>query len=242
MARERSQAPEQEKKPSRIAQMKQVFTLTKQHDPLVGWWMAGAFLGILLLGYGIGSIVDYPIYATFVALPIAFLAATFLLSKRAERAMYRVFEGQPGGAGATLQGLRRGWAYDQQPVAIDSGRSTTLTEAGLVYRAVGRPGVVLIAEGPAARASRLLQNERKKTQRLAPNVPVTTFRVGAGQGQDVVTHRQLLGRMKKLPKALTKQEVTAVNQRLRSMGGARPPIPPGMDPNRIKSMGRGTRK
>lgn len=241
MARQRPDStPEQ--KPRRLAQLRQVFRMTRQADPLIGWWMAGAFLGILLIGFLIGSAVGHPVYATFVALPLALLAATFLLSRRAERAMYRMFENQPGGAGAALQGLRRGWSYEQEPVAVDAGRSTQMTEAGLVYRAVGRQGVVLIGEGPAGRTSRLLQSERKKVQRLAPNVPVTVLRVGSGSGPEVVSHRHLLGRMNKLPKTLTKQEVSAVAKRLRSMGGARPPVPPGIDPMRARHLGKGLRR
>ncbi|HYO85565.1 MAG TPA: DUF4191 domain-containing protein [Dermatophilaceae bacterium] len=238
----RAKPPAGDKKQGRLAQIKQVYTLTRQHDPLIGVWMVGMFVLVVLLGYLIGSRFDLPVYGAFVALPLAFLAATFLLSKRAERAMYRVFEAQPGGAGAALQGLRRGWSYEQQPVAIDAGRSTDMTEAGMLFRAVGRPGVVLIGEGPAGRVARLLQNERKRTQRLVPNVPVTTLRVGVGEGTDVVAHRQLLGKLKKLPKRLTKTEVSAVTKRLRSVGGARPSIPPGVDPAKARSMGRGMRK
>jgi hypothetical protein len=241
MARKDSDSPAKEKKPSRISQLKQVFTLTRRFDPLIWLWMLLAFAGIVLLGHLIGARFDQAWYGTFVATPLGLLAATFVLSRRAEGAMYSAFEGQTGGAGASLQALRRGWAYDQQPVAIDSGRSTNVNDAALVYRAVGRAGVVLIAEGPAGRAAKLLAQERRKTQRLAPGVPVTAYRVGAGGGDDVVTHRELVSRMQKLAKHLTKAEVTAVNKRLKSLGGARPPVPPGLDPQRARSMGRGPR-
>jgi hypothetical protein len=33
---------------------------------------------------------------------------------------------------------------------------------------------------------------------------------------------------------LTKEEVSAVNKRLKSLGGLRPPIPAGMDPQRAR--------
>ena len=59
-------------------------------------------------------------------------------------------------------------------------------QAAIVYRAVGRAGVVLIAEGPAAKAAKLLASERRRTSRLVPNVPVHGFRVGAGKGPEVV--------------------------------------------------------
>lgn len=242
MARQRPPAAPEEKKPGRIAQLKQVFQATRRVDPMIGWWMLAGFLGVLIVGFLIGWAFGHPVYATFVALPMALLAATFILSRRAQTAMYTMFEGQPGGAGATLQGLRRGWSYEQEPIAIDAGRSGNMHEAALIYRAVGRPGVVLVGEGPAGKTARLLQLERKKTQRLVPNVPVTIFRVGSGTGDDVVSHRQLLPRMNKLDKQLTKQEISAVDRRLRSMGGVRPPVPQGMDPTRARSMGRGMRR
>jgi hypothetical protein len=33
---------------------------------------------------------------------------------------------------------------------------------------------------------------------------------------------------------LTKEEVSAVNKRLKAMGGLRPPLPAGIDPNRVR--------
>lgn len=113
-----------------------------------------------------------------------------------------------------------------------------------MFRAVGLPGVVLIGEGPTGRASKLLLNEKRKVNRLTPNVPVTLFRIGSGDanpktGEIVVAPRDVVKRMRKLPKSLTKTEVTEVDRRLRALGAQRPPIPKGIDPNRVRSMGRG---
>ena len=65
-----------------------------------------------------------------------------------------------------------------------------MQSAALVYRAVGRPGVVLIAEGPSGRAQKLLAAERKKVERVASGVPVSVVRVGEGGGEDEVTMPQ----------------------------------------------------
>jgi hypothetical protein len=48
---------------------------------------------------------------------------------------------------------------------------------------------------------------------------------------------QLAKRIKKLPKVLTKAEVSVVSRRMSSLGNDLP-IPKGMDPNRLRSMGR----
>lgn len=236
--------PPKEKKPrgQRLAQMKQVYGLARRGDPRIGLWMALAVAGVLVVGFLIGYALGHPIYAMFVALPLALLAAVLLVSKRAERTAYSTLDGQPGAGGAALQGLKRGWSYQPEPIAVDGGRTANLQNAAMVYRAVGRPGVVLIGEGPAGRADRLLQTELRKVSRLVPNVPITTFRVGSGSGENVVNTRELVVRMGKMKNVLTKQEVGAVDKRLRALNKVKPPIPQGMDPQRLKSMGRGQRR
>ena len=125
---------------------------------------------------------------------------------------------------------------------MDGGRGTNMQDAAMVYRAVGRPGVVLIGEGPGGRATRLLIAEKKKVLRLLPNVPVTTYRIGTGGGDDVVTTRDLVKRMQKMKNVLTKQEVGAVDKRLRALGRIKPPVPAGMDPQRMRGAGRNQRR
>ena len=44
--------------------------------------------------------------------------------------------------------------------------------------------------------------------------------------------RKLSNKMTRMKAVLTKDEVSAVNKRLKSLGGMRPPIPKGMDPQR----------
>ena len=235
MARKDKQQSDTPKKPGRLAQVRQVFTAARKVDPTIPWWMLLAFLATLLAGTGIGALVGHPWYALFLSLPMSMLAATIVLSRRAERAAYSSLEGQPGAAGAALQGLRRGWFYAQEPVAIDGARGTRpedMVGAAFVYRAVGRPGVVLVGEGPAARRSKLLAQERKKVERVAPGVPVTLLAVG--DGADDVPIRKLSNRMTRMKPVLTKEEVSLVNKRLKSLGGLRPPVPPGMDPQRAR--------
>ena len=46
--------------------------------------------------------------------------------------------------------------------------------------------------------------------------------------------RKLASKIQRLRPALTKAEVAAVNKRLRALGGMRPPLPQGIDPNRVR--------
>jgi hypothetical protein len=232
-AKERGAAPPA-KKPGRIAQVKQVFLSAKAVDPAIGWWMALAALGVLVVAAVVGIIFSALIYALIIGLPLAFLAATIVLSRRAERAAYKQIEGQPGAVGAALRSIRRGWYIEETPVAADAQRATDLQSAALVYRAVGRPGIVLIAEGPPGRAQKLLAAERRKVERVASGVPVTLLRVGDGGTEDEVTIRKLANRVQRMKPVLTKDEVSVVNKRLKSIGGVRPPLPKGVDPTKVR--------
>ena len=235
MFRKKSAQPTAPKEPGRFAQVRQVFTATRGADPLVGWWMALAALGTLLVMVAIGVLVEHWVYFLVLGIPLSALAASVVLSIRAKRAAYKSIEGKPGAAGAALSSLRKGWYFEQQPVAAESGRAGDMSSTAMVFRATGRPGVVLVVEGPAARATKLAEAERKKVSRIAgPSVPVTVVRVGEGGGADEVSIRKVTGKIQRMKPVLTKQEVSAVNKRLKAMGGLRPPLPAGVDPNRVR--------
>ena len=234
MAAKERGAAQPAKKPGRIAQVKQVFVAAKAVDPAIGWWMALAALGVLVVAAVVGLFFNALVYALIIGLPLAFLAATIVLSRRAERAAYKQIEGQPGAVGAALRSIRRGWYIEETPVAADAQRATDLQSAALVYRAVGRPGIVLIGEGPSGRAQKLLVAERRKVERVASGVPVTLLRVGEGGTEDEVSIRKLANRVQRMKPVLTKDEVSVVNKRLKSIGGVRPPLPKGVDPTKVR--------
>ena len=230
------------KKTGRVAEIRQAYQAIKSLDPKLGWWMLGAgaltFVVIVALGAvfggGIGS--GWFWYSVIVALPAGFLAATFVMNRRGNKAMYGALEGKIGAAGATLSGMgRRGWFADQEPVAVDGARGTRpqdMAEAAMVFRALGRPGIVLIGEGPGGRVRKLLKQEEKKVARVAPGVPVHLWVVG--DGDDEVPLRKVTARLTRMKPVLTKAEVSVVNKRLKSLGGLRPPVPKGIDPTKVR--------
>jgi hypothetical protein len=220
--------------PSRTAQIRQVFRMTRKADPAAVWWMLLAALAVLLVAVLIGLWWGQVVYTTIIGLPLALLAATLIFGRRAERAAFTQIEGTPGASASVLQQLRRGWYYDQEPVAAEAGgqmRGTRdLHNAAMVFRAVGKPGVVLIAEGPKGAAQRLSTAERRKVTRVVgEEVPVHTIIVGTGAGQTPL--RKVVKTIKGYPKQLNKDEAMVVQQRLKALGGRkRPPVPAGMDP------------
>jgi len=153
--------------------------------------------------------------------------ALVVMARRAERAAFAQIAGQPGAAGAALQNLRRGWAVEQEPVAADP------RTRDLVFRAVGRPGVVLLTEGPLPRVTKLADGERKRIQRvLGAGVPVTVLHAGDGADQiPLIKVSRTIGKMRP---ALSKEQVIEVSKRLRALGGVRMPVPKGVDPMRAR--------
>ena len=222
----------QEKKQGRLSQIRDVYRVSKQADPAIGWYMLLSFLvvfGVLLI---IGFLVKLPwIFAVFGVL-FGILAATVVMSRRAERAAYSQIEGQAGAAGAALTSIRRGWYTDREPVAADVARAGDINSAAMVYRALGRPGVVLVGEGPTSRVQKLLAAEKKRVERVAPGVPVTTLRVGSGDNE--VPLPKLASKVQRLKPQITKDEMAMVNKRLKALGGLRAPLPPGVDPTRAR--------
>lgn len=223
-----------EKEPGRIKQMWQVFQMTRRSDPGITWYLILSFLVPVAISI-VASVVFFAdsIIAIILTIVTGVLAGVLLvlvvLGRRAERAAYSQIEGQPGAVGAVLKnGLRRSWIGSEEPIAF----SAKTRDA--VYRAVGRPGVVLIGEGPRSRTQPMLDKERASVARLLPNVPVTLFYVGP-DADDVPLHK-ISARLNRLPRTLTKAEVMQVDKRLSSVAKVKGfKIPGGIDPQRMRA-------
>jgi F0F1-type ATP synthase assembly protein I len=213
------------KKPSRLKQIGEVFNMTRRHDPMVPWLMLLVFVGVVALSFLVGFLLDNWITGLIIGIPLGLLGATLILSRRAERAAFAQIENQPGASGAALGTLRRGWITEEQPVAVNPRTQDA------VFRAIGRPGVVLVSEGPSHRVKPLLDAERKRLARILPNVTVHVIESGRGEGQVPIS--QVAKKMGKLKNELTKLEVNAVSKRIASLGN-KLPIPKGIDPYKAR--------
>ncbi|MEC5179972.1 DUF4191 domain-containing protein [Arthrobacter sp. CG_A4] len=213
------------KKPSRLKQIGEVFQMTRRHDPMVPWLMLLAFLGVVAVSFVVGYLLDNWITGLIIGIPLGILAATLILSRRAERAAFAQIENQPGASGAALGTLKRGWITEDQPVAVNPRTQDA------VFRAIGRPGVVLVSEGPSSRVKPLVDAERKRLARILPNVTIHVIESGRGEGQVPIS--QVAKKMTKLKNELTKLEVNTVSKRISSLG-SRLPIPKGIDPYKAR--------
>lgn len=211
-------------KQSRVGQIRAAYTMTRRVDPMVGWiTLAAAFL-VFAVALALGLLVGHPVYAGFIGLMLALLAATVVFGKRAEKAAFAQVDGQPGAAAAALNMLRKGWTVTPA-VAVTKNQD-------IVHRAVGRAGVVLIGEGSPTRVGSLLAIEKRKVARFVPEVPVYDLQAGNHEGQ--IPLRKLNGRLMKLPRNLKSHQVTEVNRRLKALGTMNLPIPKGPMPRNMR--------
>jgi hypothetical protein len=212
--------------PGRLKQIALTYTMTRRSDPKIGWILGGIVVVVFGVLLGVGFAVGHPVYLGILGFLLAFLAAAIIFGRRAEKAAFGQMEGQPGAAAAVLENVGRGWNVTP---AVAMNRSQDV-----VHRAVGKAGIVLVAEGNPNRLRSLLASEKKKMSRVAGDVPVHDFVVGDDEGQ--VPLKKLRTRMLKLPRVLTGSQVTQTNDRLRALGDlmSNMPIPKGPMP---KGMG-----
>jgi hypothetical protein len=169
--------------------------------------------------------------ALLVAFPMALLAGTFWFSRRAMRAAYTQIEGQPGAAAAVIQSLRGGNWLVTPGVAVNKSQD-------ILHRVVGKPGVILVSEGPSSRVVPMLANERKRTARWLPDIPIYEMQVGNEEGQ--VPLSKLQKSLSKLPRNLRGGEITEVRRKLDALGNAATsmPIPKGPVPTSARQVRR----
>lgn len=135
------------------------------------------------------------------------LTSMLLFGRYAQSAQYAAVEGQPGAAAAILQSMRGNWTVTP---AVAANRSMDV-----VHRVVGRPGVVLVAEGAPARVASLLAAEKKRVSRVAYEIPIYDFVVGDGEGQ--VPIRRLQRKLMRLPRSLSAGQISDLNHRLKAL-------------------------
>jgi hypothetical protein len=102
---------------------------------------------------------------------------------------------------------------------------------------IGRPGVIFVGEGSAARVKPLLAQEKKRTARLVGDVPIYDFVIGNGDGE--VPLSKLERHLTKLPQNITIKQMDALESRLGALGAKAGPaaMPKGPMPNAAKMRG-----
>ena len=187
------------------------YRLTKRTYPALPWMLLGTAAAVIAVFMLVAWLTNMSFIGWLVVgIMGSFTAALLLLSILTRRALYAQVEDTAGAVKVALSQIQRGWVIPEQPVAYTR-------EQDLVWRIVGRAGVVLISEGPASRVRPLLQAETKRVTKVMRNVPVHQIQVGHDDGQ--IALKDLQRELRKLKNVLTPEEVPQVSH----SEGHRPP-------------------
>jgi Domain of unknown function (DUF4191) len=221
MARASKEKTTDEAPTGRIAQMRAVWSMTKQADPRLPIKVLTPALAVLVVLVVVGILTGHPVYLSVLGVLAALLTGTSLFGRRATSSMYAQVEGQPGAAASVLQAMRGDWRVTP---AVAFNRNMDL-----VHRVVGRAGVVLVGEGSSpAQLRALLTDQKRRVGRVAPDTPVYEVVVGDSEGQ--VSLRKLQRHMMKLPRNVGRRELGDLENRMRALGGTSMPMPKGPMP------------
>ena len=209
------------------------YRLTARTYPALPWMLLGTATLVIVLFLLLAFLTNTSwIGWLIVGIMGSITAALALLSFLARRALYAQVEQTTGAVKVALSQIQRGWIIPEQPVAFTR-------EQDLVWRIVGRPGIVLISEGPASRVRALLNTESKRVTKIMRNVPIHQIQVGHDEGQ--VALKDLQRELRRLKNVLTAEEVPQVSARINALRSGEPPIPKGVDPLRARTSRRALR-
>ena len=220
-----------------FSQFREQVKLLKEVDPKA--MPLGIFFGVLifLVILVLGSIISGFAFLGIViwavlAIVTGYLTLLLTMTRRANSAIFKKYENEPGRISITVGTLtRRRWKGNNQPVAVNPRTKD------MVFRIVGPAGVVLMAEGAKTSAKAMLEEERRKVQRLATGVTVHTFY--SAQDGEGVPLGQLHKKISKLKRSLNRAEIAAVQNRLASIDSRSGlPIPKGIDPMKMRASRR----
>lgn len=194
----------------RRSQLWQAFTVQRAEDKRLLPYMIGAFALIMYVSVAVGVWAGGFTMIMLIALGVILgtLVAFIVFGRRAQRLVYRKAEGQTGAAAWALDNLRGKWRVS--PGVAATGHFDT------VHRVIGRPGVIFVAEGSAARIKPLLAQEKKRTARLVGNVPIYDIIVGNGDGE--VPLAKLERHLTRLPANIPVKQIDVLESRLTALG------------------------
>lgn len=175
------------------------------------------------IGLAVGFAIDHVIIAPVIGAILGVLAALNLFFYRAQRGVYAEAADKPGVAVQVVRQMRGDWKITE---AVQFNRNQEF-----VHRIVGRPGVILLAEGRSRNVRDLLAAEARRTRRIAPDVEVHEIVVGDREGD--VPLIKLRSRLNRLPRALKKSTVRALDVKLKAVANTNVPLPKGPLPTRM---------
>jgi F0F1-type ATP synthase assembly protein I len=208
----------------RRGQFWQAFQMQRKDDKALIPILVGTVVASAVVFFVVGLFFGAQWYSLPLGVVVGVLLGVIIFGRRLQRSVYSKADGQPGAAGWALENMRGSWRVTQ---AVAGN-----TQLDAVHRVLGRPGVILVAEGAPTRVKGLLAQEKKKVARLVGDTPIYDVVVGNEEGQ--VTLAKLQRHLTKLPRNIDSKRMDSLDSRLaaissRSGGAAMPkgPVPAG---------------
>ncbi len=224
----------------RRSQLWQAFQMQRKEDKKLLPIMIGVLVLCIAVGVGLGFLFGgglYLVTLSVIGLFLGILIAMFIFSRRVQANVYRQADGTPGAAAWSLQNNLRGKWRITPAIA-----GTAQLDA--VHRVVGRPGVILVAEGAPSRVIPLLAQEKKRVSRVVgETVPIYDIVIGNDDKQTPL--RKLNSSLMKLPRNISPAQVEALDTKLKALAGRSPqsglpkgPMPPGAKARSVQRSAR----
>jgi len=208
----------------RYKQLWQAFQHQRREDKLLLPLMIGTIVLAAALAFGIGLFFGMEWVLLPLGIAVGLLGAVSIFGRRVQNSVYAKADGQPGAAGWALDNMRGSWRVSQ-------GIAGT-THLDAVHRVIGRPGVILVAEGAPHRVKSLLAQEKKRTSRVVGSTPIYDFVVGNDEGQTPL--RDLQKTLTKLPRNISTNQMEEIEKRLAALGSRAAALPKGPLPSGAK--------
>lgn len=206
----------------RIRQLGAAYRMTAEVDPRLTIYLALGIVLPIVAGVVAGAVTGAWVLWVPSGVVLGLLVGLLIFGRRVQRAQFQQIEGVPGAAAAVLEQMRGQW-FITPAVAVNKHQE-------MVHRAVGRPGVVLVAEGDnRQRVKGLIAQTRKKLKRVVGDTPIHTVMVGDGEG-DTVQLSKLQVELAKLSNTLSKTEVPKLARKLAPLDKGNIPMPKGAIP------------
>jgi Domain of unknown function (DUF4191) len=216
----------------RRSQLWQAFQMQRKEDKRLLPYMIGAFV-LIVAAAVVAGVLSGSTFSMVTLIPLGVvlgaLVAFIIFGRRAQKSVYSKAEGQTGAAAWALDNLRGKWRVT--PGVAATGHFDA------VHRVIGRPGVIFVGEGSAARVKPLLAQEKKRTARLVGDIPIYDVVVGNGEGE--VPLSKLERHLTKLPANITVKQMDSLESRLAALGSRLGPaaMPKGPLPGNAKMRG-----
>lgn len=221
---------------SRRGQMWQAFNMLRKEDKKLIPLMLITLLATMLISFLIGLLWGGQWWMLIISIPLGIVLALLVFTRRLEANMYDRMAGQSGSAGWALENMRNTMGV----LWITETGVAGTTQMDMVHRVVGNPGVVLVGEGNRNRLRPLMNQQRKRIDRVLGGVPIYELYVGDGEADDEVELKKLQRRMLRFPRNYKKAEVSSLSAKLdaidRTRGNQMQGLPKGPLPRQAQNM------